>query len=122
MKRIAVETIIVSREYLVDISDGETEAATLYRVARQSEGVSLIPNSEKFIASQSLALRDLKPGEDEDFVLVRMEQHREPTQSEESGERRKRGRPRKTGVDTEQSSGIMDETEQDKLDAINSLL
>lgn len=74
MQRIAVETIIVTREYLVNIPTGENENETLQRVAQLAEGVEVIPNSEKFVDSQSIVLRDLKPGEDEDYVLRRMTQ------------------------------------------------
>lgn len=125
MKRIAVERILCEREYIVDIPAGEDVQTTLNRVSRQTEGVDLIPNSEKFIASQSLALRDFKPGEDGDFVLQRMEQLGQITE-EEKKTTKKRGRPRKTSIDKSSEAGIMDEQDepssQSKLDLINSLL
>jgi len=124
LRRIAVERIVVEREYLVDIPAGEDVQATLYRVAQQTEGVSLIPNSERFIDSQSIALRDLKVGEADDFVLVQMEQLAGPPTKTDAELAKKRGRPRKTGVDTPEKRDIIveEETEQDRLDIINSLL
>lgn len=109
MQRIAVETIIVTREYLVEIPSGESENETIQRVAQLAAGVEVIPNSEKFVDSQSIVLRDLKPGEDEDFVLRRMVQTKPLPAKKE-----------KTTVDkTEKPAKII---KQSQSDLINELL
>lgn len=124
MKRIAIETYTCTREYLVEVPKGETNDITGQRVLKRKDGVDEIPNSEKFVSSVSVSIRDLKDNEVNDYVLVRMEQLNETPKVEEI--QKKRGRPPKSPLDKSREAGIMDEqaddTTQSKQDLINSLL
>ena len=116
MKRIAVETILVEREFLVDIPNGEIEEQTRQRVLkREDDGVVILPNSDRFVESVGVVLRDLKDGETEDFVLVQMRQHAAPPTKTDAELAKKRGRPRKTELDTEEKPAIIGETSKSEL-------